>query len=80
MSVNQDDLDSFHDFATNLLSDSGSTLSLEEMIKKWRDERELSATIASVRRGIADVEEGRLRDFAGVDERIRSELGFRSHR
>jgi hypothetical protein len=80
MTVNQNDLDSFHDFATNLLSDSESTLSLEEVVKKWRAERELSAAIESVRRGIADAEAGYLRDLADVDERIRSELGFPGRR
>jgi hypothetical protein len=80
MIVNQSDIDSFHDFATDLLSHSEGTVSLEELVMKWRAERELSETVESVRRAIADADAGRLRDLAEVDRRIRDELNFPARR
>ena len=76
MTVNQTDLDSFHHFATHLLSHAERDLSLEELINKWRAEREHSETVDSVRRGVADAEAGRMHDLADVDAKIRAELGF----
>jgi hypothetical protein len=80
MTVNQSDLDSFHDFATNFLSHTESSFSLEELILKWRAEREVTETVESIRRGSADAQAGRLHDLAEVDEKIRSQLGFPARR
>ena len=76
MTVNQIDLDNFHHFATHLLAQTGREISLEELVTKWRNEREHAETVESVRRGVADADAGRVRDLADVDTKIRSELGF----
>lgn len=76
MTVNQSDLDSFHHFATHILAHAGRDLSLEELIGKWRAEREYAETVESVRRGVSDAESGRVHDLADVDAKIRTELGF----
>jgi hypothetical protein len=80
MTVNQSDLDSFHDFATSFLAQTDSEFSLEELVNKWRAERELAEAVESVRRGIADAEAGRVHDLADIDEKIRKELGFPARR
>jgi hypothetical protein len=80
MTVNQSDIDSFHDFASNLLSHAQRDFSLEELVMKWRAEREVLETVESVRRGSADAAAGRLHGLAEVDGRIRKELGFPARR
>jgi hypothetical protein len=67
MTVDQSDLDSFHDFATNLLSHTNRHFSLEELVKQWRSERERAETVESVLRGVADAGAGRLHDLADVE-------------
>ena len=79
MTVTQSDLNNFHDFATHLLAQTGRELSLEELVTQWQSERDQAETVASVRRGVADAEAGRVHDLADVDAVIRRELGF-SHR
>ena len=76
MTVNQCDLENFHDFATHLLVQAGREFSLEELVSRWCAEREQAETVESVRRGIADAEAGRVHDLTEVDARIRSERGF----
>jgi hypothetical protein len=80
MTLNQSDLDSFHNFATNVLAHANHDFSLEELVTKWREECELAATVQSIQRGVADVEAGRIHDLADVDARIRKELGFPGRR
>jgi predicted transcriptional regulator len=75
MTINQSDLDSFHQFATHLLGQAGQDLSLERMIAMWQAEREQKETIESIRRGLADAAAGRVQDLTDVDAKIRSELG-----
>jgi hypothetical protein len=76
MTLTQGDLDSFHHFATELLSRSGSQLSLEELLNQWNDRRDEADTIASIRRGVADAQAGRVQSLADVDARIRKAVGF----
>jgi hypothetical protein len=76
MHATQHDLDSFHSFASWSLSKGGRDLSLEDLLQQWRDQQEEVETIASVRRGAADAEAGRVRSLAEVDASIRAELGI----
>ncbi len=76
MSVDLSELDSFHQFAVRALAGTGEDLSLEELLRQWRAQREREETIASVRRGVNDAEAGRVRDMAEVDAAIRAELRF----
>ena len=80
MSISQSDLDSFHHFASHELSQRGAGLSLEDLLDKWRAEREHAETIASIRRGVKDANAGRMHDLADVDTKIRTELGFPARR
>jgi hypothetical protein len=76
MSVNQSDLDSFHQFAVRALAQQGDDLSLEDLLEQWRAQHDRAETIASVRRGVDDASAGRIRDAAEVDATIRTELRF----
>jgi hypothetical protein len=76
MSVNQSDLDSFHQFAVRALAQQGEDLSLEDLLEQWRAQQDRAETIASVRRGVGDASAGRIRDAAEVDATIRTELRF----
>ena len=60
MSVTQDDLHSFNQFAVEKLK-SGNAGSLEELIQQWRLVREGEEVNAAIQRGIADVDAGRTR-------------------
>jgi hypothetical protein len=80
MMVTQSDLDSFHDFATNFLARADRDLSLEELITKWRAEREYAETVDSICRGVADAHAGRVRDLSEVDQKIRRNLGLPASR
>jgi predicted transcriptional regulator len=74
--MNQSDLDDFHHFASQELAHPSRALSLEDLVRQWNAQREQAETIASVRRGVADAEAGRVRDAGDVDAAIRAELGF----
>ena len=76
MSVSQSDLDSFHHFASQAITQSGADVSLDHLLNEWRARQEHDETIVSIRRGVADAEAGRVRDLAEVDAQIRRELGF----
>jgi len=76
MTVTQHDLDSFHDFATQMLAHRREALSFEELFEQWCAKREREETIAAVREGIADAEAGRTVDIKDADAMIRTRLGF----
>lgn len=76
MSITQTDLDSFHDFATQFLAQSKRELSFEQLVNVWQTERDQSATIEAIRRGVDDAAAGRMSDLAEVDARIRESLNF----
>jgi predicted transcriptional regulator len=76
MSISQSDIDNFHSFATQELPHCGPGQQLEDLARKWQLQREQEETIASIRRGVADAEAGRVHSLADVDERIRTELGL----
>jgi hypothetical protein len=76
MSITQHDIDSFHQFASQQLPLCGTGADLEELLKRWQQRREEEETVASIQRGIADVEAGRVATLAEVDDGIRAKLGF----
>jgi CMP-2-keto-3-deoxyoctulosonic acid synthetase len=80
MSVNQSDLDSFHDFASQAIAHQSANLSLEELLEQWRTQREQAEAIASIRRGVEDAGADRSHNLDHVDTKIRGELGFPARR
>jgi predicted transcriptional regulator len=80
MSISQSDIDSFHAFAMQQLPTCGPGQQLEDLARKWQLQREQEETLASIRRGVADAEAGRVQSLSAVDERIRTELGLPARR
>ena len=80
MTISQSDLDSFHYFATNELAQAVREVSLEELVSQWRAQQDDAETLASIRRGIADAEAGRVQDLNEVDAKIRTELSLPARR
>jgi hypothetical protein len=76
MTVSQSDLDSFHHFASLELTSHDTAQTWEDLLDRWRSQKEHAETIKSISRGAQDADAGRLRDLATVDEGIRSKLGF----
>lgn len=73
MSVSQADLDDFQRFAAEKLANEGAA-SMSELLRQWEESRERRETIASIKRGVADVEAGRTRPAEDVLDELRSEL------
>lgn len=83
--MTQQEIDSFHHFATDKLGlDEAEELSLDDIFDLWRIENpnssELAESLASLRRGLADIEAGRVFTARAVIEELRRklELGRRS--
>jgi hypothetical protein len=76
MPANQRELDNFHQFATSALANDGRQQELEDLLQAWRERDEESETLDSIRRGVDDVECGRVSDLDEVDAKIRDEFGF----
>jgi len=64
MSATLDELAEFQQFAAEQLRNGGAALSLEELLERWRGQRptddELAESLASLQRGLADIEAGRV--------------------
>ena len=76
MTATQENIDSFHRFATERLKNGSQDLSMDELYRQWRAAREEAETVASIQRGLDDAEAGRVRSLDEVDADIRQELGF----
>jgi hypothetical protein len=74
MPADQNELDSFHSFASHALPNAGD-VTLEHLLAAWRTRQERDEAISSIRRGIADAEAGRLHDLHKIDHDVRAKLG-----
>lgn len=77
--MTQQEIDSFHQFAINKLGlDDADELLLDDVFDIWRIENpsssELSESLASLRRGLADLEAGRVFPARAVIEELRGKL------
>ena len=70
----------FRDFLDAKLCEGGAAPTLEQAIGLWEHENASEAdreeTRAAIRRGLADVEAGRVRAFAEFDQEFRREHGL----
>lgn len=80
MSLSQSDIDNFHLFASQELPHCAPDSGLEDLLNKWQIQREQQEALASIRRGIADADAGRVHDIDTVDSQIRAKLGFPARR
>jgi len=76
MSTTQEEIDRFHHFASEKLSNGRVDLSMDELYRQWRTEQDNAAAIASIERGLEDANAGRTGSLEDVDADVRDELGF----
>ena len=76
MSTTQEEIDSFHRFASEKLGSGRADFSMDELYRQWRSDQENADAIASIERGLADADTGRLRSMDEVDADVRNQLGF----
>lgn len=75
-------LESFRQFAQSRIREGGESLSMDELYTLWRNENlspeELGESLAGLRQGIADYEDGRIRPadevFRDLSERYGAKL------
>ena len=74
MTVTQEQLDSFHRFASEKLGNGDSELTWQELLEWWRVENptpeEQREAHAAIREGLADVEAGRYRPAEEVMDEL----------
>jgi len=58
MSISTDDLNSFHQFATSIVTRGQTTLTLSELVDHWQQSKEREATNQSIRQSLAEFESG----------------------
>lgn len=75
MSVTHSELDQFHRFASEKLSDSG-TVSLRDLVIQWEDTREREASVAAIRESISECDSGLDTPLEDAFGDIRQRLGL----
>lgn len=70
------DLESFTQFAHQKLSQSESTLSLEECIQLWRQQNERQGVLDDIQQGLADVRAGLAQPLPAAIDDVRRQLGI----
>lgn len=66
MSITTDDLNNFHQFATNMVASEQGQLTLPELVQHWQQSKERAAANKSIRQSLAEFEAGEgepVRDF-----------------
>ncbi len=77
MSMTQQEIENFAQFARQRLDQESSSLSLEECLRKWREEIEESEAIDDVRQGMADHAAGLAEPLQQTFESLRRDLELR---
>ena len=80
MTVTQEQLDSFHRFASEKLGNGGGELTWQELLALWRlenpSEQERSQTNAAIRNALEEIEAGLVQPADEAMEEIRKDFGF----
>ena len=71
MAVTQDDLDNFHRFATERLTNGDADLTIDDLVIEWDSRRDRDEINAAIREGLADIDAGRTRPANEVTEELR---------
>ena len=77
----QQQIDSFHDFATQHVSNGGAGLSMEQLFDLWQEQQpsaeELTESVAAVKAALRDMENGDTgRPAEDVIAELRNEAGI----
>jgi hypothetical protein len=70
------DAEAFLNFYVNSLDQGGRQLPPEEIVRKWRAEREMEESCAAIREGLADIEAGRVQSLEDFDREFRERNGL----
>jgi hypothetical protein len=75
VSSTPDELDQFHEYATEQLRNGGAGKSLEELLEQWRSDQitdaEFQESLMSLRRGLDDVDAGRVYPARTIIDELR---------
>lgn len=75
MAVTQEELDSFHRFASERLN-HGSELSFDDLVIEWESIRDREEINTAIREGLADIDAGRHRPADEAMEELRQKYGI----
>ncbi|MBL8848410.1 MAG: hypothetical protein JNG89_01945 [Planctomycetaceae bacterium] len=76
MATIHQEIEKFTEYVKRTVPSQEAGPSLEECLQKWREEQELSDTIDSINRSIADIEAGRVMTIEETGRQIRASLGW----
>jgi len=74
MAITQEQLDSFHRFASEKVSNGSPEISLEDLVSEWRTASERNEINGRIRRGLAGIEAGHGRSADEVLKDLREGL------
>lgn len=75
MATTQDDIDSFHHFATNHPRRANGKLSIDELFMLWFDQRDRTAINESICNGLSGIDAGRFQPAKAAMDELWSSLG-----
>lgn len=76
MPITQKELDSFHLFASERITNSSIALSLDDLVVEWSSHHDREDINAAIKEGLADVETGKHRPASQVGEELRQKHGL----
>ena len=76
MPATKEQLDGFHQFALETISNGGAGFSIEEMLFQWRETQERADVRLCVQQAIKEIDAGGGQPLDEAIEEIRSELGI----
>lgn len=72
----QSELRDFVQFASTRIQSGGDELSVEELVRQWRQTTEYAQAVADVSQGISDAAQGRTKPVSEVFADVRKKLGI----
>ena len=76
MAVTQQELDDFHQFASEWIQNGAAEISFDDVVTEWESRRDRDEINAAIRKGLADVDAGRHRPADEVMEELRQKHGI----
>ena len=76
MAVTQDQLDHFHQFASDYLRAKHSAPTMDDLLVEWESLAHRSEINAAIQEGLDDINAGRTRPAREVTQEIRRSLGI----
>ena len=77
MAVRQEEIDGFHEFATNRIREGAEEITFDDLVMEWESLRDREDINAAIREGLADVEAGRHRPASEVMKELAEKYGIK---